>query len=399
MTDQRHTPKSHCPICSSEELEVFLELSQVPAQCNLLFSTRREALRATRGDIRLGLCGECGHITNLVFNPDLVAYDGNYENSLHFSPRFTQYATTLAARLIERHGLRGKDIIDIGCGTGEFLELLCILGDNRGIGFDPSCVRDATSSGVEATVRFIRDAYSERYAANRADLFCCRQMLEHLHDPNGFLSMLRRAIGSRLSTVVFFEVPNARLMLRDLGIWDIIYEHCSYFSMHSVARAFTSCGFAVQDLTEAFDGQFLCIEATPGHASARVTPDQPDAIAELACEVGSFAGRYREMLAAWRHTLQQIERAGKRAVVWGAGSKGVSFLNALKIRDQIEYVVDINPRKQGRYVAGAGQAIVAPECLRGYRPDVVIVMNSVYQPEIRQLVERLGLPAVEFITA
>jgi len=87
-----------------------------------------------------------------------------------------------------------------------------------------------------------------------------------------------------------------------------------------------------------------------------------------------------------------MEGRGQLAVVWGAGSKGVSFLNALKDL-QIEYVVDINPRKQGMYIPGTGQQIVRPEFLRDYQPDVIVVMNPVYRREIRKLTKKLGLTA------
>lgn len=71
----------------------------------------------------------------------------------------------------------------------------------------------------------------------------------------------------------------------------------------------------------------------------------------------------------------------------------MTFLNTLKTQDQIEYVVDINPRKRGRYVPGTGQQIVPPEFLRDYQPDVVIVMNPIYKSEIQQLIKSLGLTA------
>ena len=88
-----------------------------------------------------------------------------------------------------------------------------------------------------------------------------------------------------------------------------------------------------------------------------------------------------------------MAQAGQRVVVWGGGAKGVTFLNTLKTQDQIEYVVDINPRKQGRYVPGTGQQIVPPEFLRDYQPDVVIVMNPIYKSEIEQIIKGLGLTA------
>jgi hypothetical protein len=78
-------------------------------------------------------------------------------------------------------------------------------------------------------------------------------------------------------------------------------------------------------------------------------------------------------------------------VVWGAGSKGVMFLNHVQNRNGVEYVVDINPQKQGMFVAGTGQQIVSPQFLQLYRPDVIVVMNVIYQKEIQEVTAGLGL--------
>jgi hypothetical protein len=84
-------------------------------------------------------------------------------------------------------------------------------------------------------------------------------------------------------------------------------------------------------------------------------------------------------------------KEGRRAVIWGSGSKGVAYLTTLGITDEIEYVVDINPRKQGMFMAGSGHPIVGPDFLRDYRPDLVVVMNAIYTEEIRDHLARLGL--------
>jgi hypothetical protein len=113
----------------------------------------------------------------------------------------------------------------------------------------------------------------------------------------------------------------------------------------------------------------------------------------LVSDVVTFADKYRRKVEAWQCDLERMAQAGQRAVVWGGGARGVTFLNTLKTQDQIEYVVDINPRKRGRYVPGTGQQIVPPEFLRDYQPDVVIVMNPIYKSEIQQLIKSLGLTA------
>ena len=80
-------------------------------------------------------------------------------------------------------------------------------------------------------------------------------------------------------------------------------------------------------------------------------------------------------------------------MLWGSGSKGVAFLNTLAGAELIEYVVDINPYKHGKFMAGTGQEIVAPERLRDYRPDVVIAMNPIYLNEIQRSLDELGVAA------
>jgi SAM-dependent methyltransferase len=373
---------------------MFFEVLDQPVHIGVQWSDQDAARRCPKGDIKLAFCHGCGFIWNLAFDPGCLEYTQAYDNSLHFSPFFQEYACLLATRLIERYNLYNKDVIEIGCGKGDFLVLLCEIGNNRGVGFDPSYEGERTDSEVAERITFIRDFYSERYAGHHGDLICCQYVFEHIHDPTGFLNMVRRTIGDRSDSVLYFEVPNVLLILRDLSIWDIIYEHCSYFSAGSLARVFTSCGFDICDLAETYEGQFLGIEARPGKGSTDLKPDRWDNLKEVADAVAAFAGNYRRRIGTWQSSLKQMEQAGQRAVAWGAGAKGIGFLNMLKIHDQIEYIVDINPHKHGKYIAGTGQQIVRPEFLRDYQPDVVIVMNPVYKEEIQQtVVEELGLTA------
>jgi hypothetical protein len=213
--------------------------------------------------------------------------------------------------------------------------------------------------------------------------------------PVAFLSDVRHALAEQDDAVVFFEVPNAMWTLRQLGIWDLIYEHCTYFVGAALRRCFMAAGFAPLATTDEYGGQFLTIEArlaTNGNAHARQSSDAEER-AGITADVQRFAAAYTAKVAAWRERLRALRAARRRAVIWGSGSKGVTFLNVLAAENTIEYVVDLNPRKQGMFVPGAGQRIVAPDFLRAYRPDVVIVMNPVYVAEIQQALAELGVGA------
>lgn len=378
------TTSIRCPVCESAEINEFVNILQVPAHCNLLYSNQAEAVAAPSGDIHLGYCRNCDHIFNLTFDPALMEYTQDYENSLHFSPRFQDYAQSLVEKLVKRYDLRDKDVIDIGAGKGDFLIMLCREGNNRGIGFDPSYVPGPEAEAENVT--FVQDFYSEDYTGYAADFLACRHVLEHIESPRDFVASVRRAVNGRMETIVFFEVPNVLYTLRDMGIWDIIYEHCSYFSPHSLAYLFREIGFEVLDISAVFGDQFLTIETRL--ATGPLGAQSQESIESL---VDAFAENYRLKVESWQARLAQIDRDGRKAVVWGAGSKGVTFLNILKTKDMISYVVDINPRKEGMFVAGSGQKIVPPEFLKDYQPDVVIIMNGNYQDEIRQTLTGLGL--------
>ncbi len=381
-----------CPICGSGDVHRFMDIQQAPIYCNVLWDTREAAIAAPRGDIALGYCPACGHVYNYAFDPSLMDYSQEYENSLHFSERFQQYATDLAKRLIERYDLRGRDIIEIGCGKGDFLRQICRMGNNRGIGFDRSFVPDPVRDALDPGVRFVVDFFGEAYAHEPADLIVCRHVLEHIEHPRAFIESLRRVIGDR-QPVVYFETPNALWTLRDLGIWDIIYEHCSYFSPASLVHVFETAGFETLDVREEFGGQFLAIEARPASGSVSLSAQARLDFDRMLRDVTAFGDNYRAKVAHWRARLGDLANQRQRAVVWGAGSKGVTFLNVLRDQGAVEYVVDINPRKQGKYVAGSGQHVVEPAFLRSYAPDVVIVMNAIYIDEIRRTLNALGVAA------
>jgi hypothetical protein len=204
--------------------------------------------------------------------------------------------------------------------------------------------------------------------------------------PRAFLEVIRRAVAGRQEAVVFFEVPNAAYTTRDMGIWDLIYEHCSYFSENSLLTLFQTSGFVVKRLSQLYSGQYLGIEAAVGDAMSTVA--RPPAV--HSDEVAAFPARYAAKIDVWREELARLEHAGRRAVIWGAGSKGITFLNVLAARS-IDYVIDINPRKHGRYVGGCGAKVMPGEFLAEYRPHTVIAMNPVYRDEISSYLRSMGL--------
>lgn len=375
-----------CPVCRSAELVVFFEMAAVPVFCNVLHASEESARGTERGDIQLGACGSCGMIYNTAFDPTKVEYAEGYENSLHCSAQFRAFADELARHLGARYGLHGAEIVEIGGGRGEFLSLLCELSDSRGICFDPSVPRDEPApDGVE----IVRTPFDDR-GDLRADFLCCRQVLEHIPEPRPFVRRIAGVARRSGGVGVYLEVPNALWTLRDLGIWDIIYEHCSYYAPCAMARLLELEGMAGMHIRESFGGQFLSAESPVAES---VPAPELGTVEELQGLVDAFARDFASATRAWRERLDGAVRDGRRVAIWGVGSKGVTFLNTVGGEGRIAHVIDINPRKHGAFTAGTGHRIAGPESLVATSPDLVVVMNPLYVGEVRTTLSGLGVDA------
>lgn len=387
----------NCPVCENSRVEIFYEVNQMPVHPGLLWPDREDALSVPKGDLRMAFCPVCGHIFNAAYNPDLIRYNDWYENSLHFSSRFQSYARANADRLIERYDLRKKDLIELGSGRSDFLELLCELGENRGIGFDPGYTDDPGIAPARQRVTFVQNITSDQYTRYQADLICCRGLLERLSRPREFVGALRRDIGDRRETIGFIEASNCIHWLENCLVWDLAYEDFSCFTPVSMDYLFTNNGFDIIERGSARDGEILTLEVRPRveERPGVVEPD-PGSLETLRSSVLAFKAHSEEISRYWKTRLEEWKASEKKAVLWGTGPRQNTFLNALKIEDTFLHVVDLDPRNRGLHVAGSGHRVVSPAALRSLRPDAVIIMDEEYESEVRQLIAAMDL-APEFL--
>jgi hypothetical protein len=294
--------------------------------------------------------------------------------------------------------------VEIGCGRGDFLAMMCDIGPNRGVGFDPSFEQaklPVAASGLGITI--LAEPFGPKHASAPMDFLCCRHVLEHIDKPLDFLQQIRLAIGDRTSIPAYFEVPDASYTFAGPGLWDVIYEHCSYFSKTSLQRLFSLAGFTPISAGSDYDGQFLWMQvrgqtdaaqppsaARPANESPATTPKDHSATpAPL-----DFAATFQAGQDFWLKNLRSLHATGRKLLVWGAGSKGVTWLNSLGVTpDLIADVVDLNPAKHGKFVPGTCQRIVSPDSLSKQTQYAVIVMNHVYMQEILSITASLGLRA------
>lgn len=382
-----------CPACGGAASAPVLTLRSVPTNSCLMLDSPEEARAYPRGDIELVFCEDCGFVFNRALDPLLTEYSDRYEPTQGYSPTFQRWHRDLAARLGAALDLRGRTVVEVGCGQGEFLHLVSGLAGCRGIGFDP-CLdrRRADVVGERARdVTLIGDFFAEPAVPGlMADVLLSKMTLEHIPAAGRFFRLAAEVAGNSAPGMrLFIQIPESERIFRDLALEDVYYEHCNYFTEVSLAGLFRRYGFSVDDVAREYDGQYLTILGRYDGAAA--ADEDAEGVAALRRLVMRFAATWENRVAEWRAAVERRRAEGGRVVVWGSGSKGVSFLHAIGGGEGVSHVVDINPHRQGRFMVGTGHPIVGPEALRALAPTTVVVMNAIYRREIADMLGGLGL--------
>lgn len=375
-----------CPVCAGADTTLVLSLPSLPVLVNSQVRPD-EAPAVPRGDMELVVCRSCGHLFNRAYDPALLDYDATYENTLHYSPSFQEHARSLAARLVDEHHLAGAAVAELGSGPGHFLAMLADAGVGSAAGFDPSYDVDRLGAPSHPAVTISTDLFPADGSAPVEFAFS-QHVLEHLEHPVEALRAQAAAVAPR-DGVVYSEVPNGAYMIDHCTLWDLIYEHYSYFVPTSLRLLHERAGLAVSTIDTAYEGQFLWCEATL--RADGVTPD--DRSGEVAATVRAaiaFGAEATRRLETARHELDEMAAAGPVAL-WGAGSKGMTYLNLIDDGAAEVLVVDVNPRKAGWGVPGTSRTIVGPDALRSSPPATVLVANPIYRDEITSMLADLGV--------
>jgi len=333
-------------------LELYRQ-TRLPVFQNRMYDSAAEARACPHGDMLLVEDAATGLVRNAAFDASLMDYDSDYQNEQGNSLLFRSHLDEVAA-LVER--AMGRDrLVEVGCGKGAFLELLLARGDDV-VGYDPAY------EGANPRVR--REYFSEALGI-RGEGLILRHVLEHIQDPVQFLHALATANGGR--GLIYIEVPCFDWICLNRAWFDIFYEHVNYFRLSDFKRIFGTLVHA----DRGFGGQYLRIVGDLATLRHPVREDE-DAI--------NFPSDFTTRLQ-----MQASAEEG-RCVVWGGASKGVIFsLLRERAGHPVDRVIDINPKKQGRYLAASGLRVMSPE--EGLRDlplgSTIHVMNMNYIDEIR----------------
>ncbi len=336
--------------------KTIYQAQQFPVFQNLMFCSKEEAENCSKGDIELVQDLETGLVFNQAFNSDLMDYNADYQNEQAVSSTFRQHLQNVS-QIIQKH-FASYSLIEVGCGKGHFLEYLKNLGFNI-VGIDP------TYDGENASI--IKQYFSPEIGIG-ADGIILRHVLEHVEAPIEFLSTIRDSNGG--GGKIYIEVPCFKWICDHCAWFDIFYEHVNYFQIEDFYRMFG----VVYESGYLFGGQYLYVIADI--STVRLPKFNKLDQIELPENFLSSVNQYVNILKG------QCE---KGFVIWGGASKGVIFsLFMQRAGIKIDTVIDINPAKHDKYLAGTGLLVQSPtDALKNISPSTnIFVMNSNYLSEI-----------------
>jgi SAM-dependent methyltransferase len=382
---------SACRLCGAPLEHVVADLGVSPISNDFL---REEDLGRMEPFYPLCalVCAQCKLVQLDAFEPPERIFSDDYAYFSSYSKGWLEHARRYTDATVERFGLDANSkVVEIASNDGYLLQYFV----ERGIpvlGVEPTAntAAAAIEKGIPTEIRFFgRETAEDLRAEHAADLLIANNVLAHVPDLNDFVEGLSLLLAPE--GVLTIEFPHL-LRLIDEAQFDTIYhEHYSYFSLLTASRALERHGLAIFDVEEVpTHGGSLRIYAghaprSPGERVLELQERERAAELEDLATYTVFADRVRrEKREIVRFFIEQKE-AGVSIAGYGAPAKGNTLLNYCGIgRDFIDYTVDLNPHKQGRFLPGTRIPILDPDEIRRTQPDLVFILPWNIRDEVME---------------
>jgi SAM-dependent methyltransferase len=372
---------SACRLCGAALRVTFADLGMSPV-ANEYVKGPDDAERLY--PLHAYVCESCLMVQLGTVVDQEVVFSSEYAYFSSYSDSWVEHARRYVEMMVERFGYGGgSKVIEVASNDGYLLQFFV----QRGIpvlGIEPtaSTAAAAEERGVPSRVEFFTSALAARLVdeGNAADLVIGNNVLAHVPPVHDFVEGLRLVL--RPGGVVTMEFPHVLRLIEGREFDTIYHEHYSYWSLHVVERLFREHALALFDVEELpTHGGSLRIFAR--HAGEGSTGDTVAAVLEEERAAGldrietyeAFGESVRATKRDLLEFLIQAKREGKSIAAYGAAAKGTTLLNYCGVRsDFVDYVVDRNPHKQGKYLPGVRLPIHAPERLAETRPDYLLIL-------------------------
>lgn len=378
-----------CRSCQHEELRLVLDLGSLPLVDRLLEKSSLQELEPTY-PLRLMYCDQC-HLLQTEFSPApelLFTEDFPYYSSV--SHAFVEHAKQHAENLITTRSLdRSTLVLEIASNDGYLLQHFA----RRNIpvlGIDPAAgpARTAQQKGIATRIEFFDMALATELKNQSIypHVILANNVFAHVPDPGLMLEAMKLLLHDH--GIIVIEVPYVKELIDQLAFDTIYHEHHSYFSVSSLNHLCSTHDLYIHDV-EAINVHGGSIRITIGKNNAPKSnllqwlQMEDDAGLNAFAYYQQFSTKVRGFCERLHNYLAELKASNASIAAYGAAAKGAVLLNAAQIdRTLIDFAVDLNPVKQGKFMPGVRIPIYAPQRLLERKPDFTLLLTWNFAKEI-----------------
>lgn len=386
------SPSFHCRFCAARLRTTFVDLGMSPL-CQTHIAPNQLHEMEPFYPLHAYVCDRCFLVQLQAFvSPQSIFSEYAYFSS--YSSSWVEHARRYTVQAIERFGLgAGSKVMEIASNDGYLLQHFVAAGVPV-LGIEPAAnvAQVAIDKGIATTVRFFGRETAAAIAREhgRPNLLLGNNVLAHVPDLNDFVAGMKVLLAP--DGVITMEFPHLQRLMAENQFDTIYHEHFSYFSFVAVEKVFAFHGLTMFDVEELpTHGGSLRIYARHAENAARPVGERVEALRRREIDDGFLTlERYRGFGAQVMQTKRKLlaflidaKQRGKTVVGYGAPGKGNTLLNYCGIRtDFLDFTVDANPYKQGKFTPGTRIPILAPDKIRAARPDYVLILPWNLKDEI-----------------
>ena len=378
-----------CRSCSGTHLTIFLDLGEQPL-ANALLDERELGEPEPRFPLQLAFCHDCGLVQVTETIPPEVLFGRDYPYYSSFSPALLEHSREHVQALLKERPLdAGSLVVEVASNDGYLLKNFAEAGIPV-LGIDPASgpVAAARERGIRTEQAFFGAELARKLAAagERADVMIANNVAAHVDRINDFIEGF--AILLKDDGIARLEVAYLRDMIEKCEFDTVYHEHLFYWSVAAMEQLVKRHGLHLTDAERLgiHGGSLrLTLSRRPGRSERLYSLLAEEAALGMGdiAYYRSFAARVEELRTRLHESIRQIRASGSRLAAYGAAAKGATLLNYMELEHGvIEYVVDRNPAKVGKYLPGVRLPIRPVETLTQDKPDYVLVLAWNFAQEI-----------------
>ena len=384
-----HRTDAHCRSCGSTQLSIFLSLGDLPLSDGFL-EARQLVDNEPRYPLDVAFCATCSLVQILETVPPEELFGADYPYFSSFTDTLLRHSeANVKERIAERKLGSGSLVVELASNDGYLLQYYK-AGGVPVLGIDPAPgpVAAARAKGIDTLEAFFGVEFAKKLAADgrRADVIHANNVLAHVADTNGFVEGIATLLKD--DGVAVIECPYVKDLIEH-GEFDTIYhEHLCYFSVTALRALFSRHGLYIARVVPlSIHGGSLRVFVEKQNRPEQSVHDYIESEQRLGLDrldyYADFSNRVSQIRTELNELLQGLKEKKARIVGYGAAAKGTIMLNYVGIgQETLDFVVDRNIHKQGRFIPGVRLPIAAPERVLAEQPDYVLILPWNFKDEI-----------------